>query len=210
MSDVCLRRYGYAPGDGDLTEEDLLTLFGVMVAEKLVGVTFHDGSITNWDEFRDFATSTQTWFYAFEQDGIFIGFAYFTGFSSSGNTAFMHYCCFREGRAGGFSEGLKRIEDLMLAKSALVNVIGVTPKRYRAANKVSVGGGFKHAITLPGCYALKRGDKTIISDAVVRVKTLQRSSVWAAAEEAKAEAKAGAQAPNRSRKRPSRSRTKKT
>ena len=97
---ITLHRYSPAlsADPHDLGWNELAMLWGLLKAENLVEVFFHDGHIRTLQDFTRFAANPGNWFYAAACDGVFIGIGVVNGFSSSGNTAYGHLVSFKEGR----------------------------------------------------------------------------------------------------------------
>lgn len=174
---VTLHRFSRTPGPGDLEYEDLLILWGLMRAEGLVDIFFHDGSVNTADAFIRYAASPATWFYAAKRGGEFIGIGVVNNFSSSGNTAYAHLASFACGRDGSFAEAGWLWFDLLHEAGGLDTIIALAPRCYRGVLAWLEAFGFKRALTLPRAAKLVRpgsrhGDGRV-ADLVVAVKDLR-------------------------------------
>ncbi len=92
--------HGQGGGDSGngLNMADLAVLWGILRAENLVEVFFHDGCVRDLAGFLRFATDRGNWFYAARQHGVWLGLGVVNPFSSSGNTAYGHLVSFEAGR----------------------------------------------------------------------------------------------------------------
>lgn len=175
---VTLHRFARTPEPGDLTLGDLVVIWGILKAENLVGVFFHDGGITSLPEFIRHATDETLWFYGAKQGGAFIGFGVVNNFSSNGNTAFVHLCSFAGGRTAGdsasspFAEAGRQWFRLLHDIGGIDTVIALFPARYRGlAHWVKIFG-FVERMRLPGALRLVRPTGVRVSDAIVCSKAL--------------------------------------
>lgn len=152
---ITWRRYACPATPGDLGPIDLLTIWGLLRAEGLVDILFHDGGIRCLDAFLEFAASPRIWFYAAESNGVIIGLAYCTDFTSSGKACSLHTCTFKPGRDGS---GLKAGEVLIrhLHDSGILTIAGMVPAPYRAAITFAKTLGFRPLTVLPQAIILHR------------------------------------------------------
>jgi hypothetical protein len=169
---IRLRRYSRNPSGDDLTPDDLIVLYGLLVRENLVEIFFHDGAVKSLGDFLAFATSPATWLYAGEEDGEFLGLGALNGFSSSGNTAFAHLVSCAGGRGERFLEAGRIWFRLLREAGGLRTVIAVLPACYRGARRFAGASGFVETMRLPGALAIRRAGKTRITDAVVGILDL--------------------------------------
>lgn len=169
---VSIHRYSRAQEPGDLTRDDLIIIWGLLKAERLLEVFFHDGGITTLNAFLKCATAPELWFYAARREGEFIGLGMINGFSSSGNTAYAHLVSFACGRDGSFREA-GRLWFEGLSKAGIETLIAVLPACYRGARRFAQDFEFNERLRLPGALHLARGDKGRITDAVVLLKDLR-------------------------------------
>lgn len=199
---VTLHRYARIPGPGDLTLDDLAVIWGVMRAENLVEVFFHDGIVTSLPGFIRYATDANTWFYGAKHRGAFIGLGVVNGFSPSGNTAFVHLCSFEGGRTplrdrhGEGAVATREAEQgelcspqrvverpaspfaeagrqwFQLLSRDLDTVLALFPACYRGVRQWVELFGFAKRMRLPGALRLVRQTGVRISDALVYSKTL--------------------------------------
>lgn len=174
---VTLHRFSHTPKPGDLDDEDLLILWGLMRAEGLADVFFHDGSVTTADAFVRYAANPATWFYAAKRGGEFIGIGVVNNFSSSGNTAYAHLASFACGRDGSFAEAGWLWFDLLHEAGGLDTLIALAPRCYRGVLAWLEDFGFKRALTLPRAAKLTRPGLRHghgrVADLVVAVKDLR-------------------------------------
>ena len=169
---VSIHRYARAQEPGDLTRDDLITIWGLLKAEGLVEIFFHDGGIATLNAFLRSAMAPELWFYAARRKGEFIGLGMINGFSSSGNTAYAHLVSFACGREGSFREAGRLWFD-GLARAGIETLIAVLPACYRGARRFAQDFDFKEQLRLPGALHLARGGKGRTTDAVVLLKDLR-------------------------------------
>ncbi len=169
-ANISIHRFSLRQEPGDLTGEDMLVLWGLLKAERLVDVFFHDGAVRDYAEFIRYARCNG-WFYAVKRDGAFIGIGVVNDFTSSGNTAFAHFCTFKGGRDGSFAVAA-RLWFAGLAEAGLDTLIAVLPHCYRASRKWAEDLGFKPVLVAPRALRLVRGGKYRTADACVYVKDL--------------------------------------
>ncbi len=176
---VTLHRYAENPEPGDLTRADLAVLWGIMRAENLAEVFFHDGSVDSLPGFIRYATDPSAWFYGVRHRGAFIGFGVANNFFSGGNTAFVHLCSFAAGRKAGdsanspFAEAGRQWFRLLHEAGGLDTVIAVFPACYRGVRAWTDIFGFTERARLPGALRVRRPSGDRISDALVRIKPLR-------------------------------------
>ena len=171
---IRLRRYSRHPSGDDLTPDDLVVLYGLLLSEGLVEVFFHDGAARSLGDFLHFAASPGAWFYAAEEDGEFLGLGAVNGFSSAGNTAFVHLVSFGAGRGEKFQEAGRIWFRLLRERGGLRTLVAVLPACYRGARRFAADAGFMETLRLPGALALRRRGKTRIEDAVVGILDLDQ------------------------------------
>ncbi len=164
---VTLHRFSTHPTPGDLTWNDLGTLWGLLRAESLVDVFFHDGIIRDIKAFAACAADPAVWFYAAKRDGEFIGIGIINNFSSSGNTAYAHLASFSGGRDGSFAEAGRLWFRLLRDGGGIDTLIAVLPGCYRGARRWSESFGFVERMRLPGALRLIRDSGIRVTDAVV-------------------------------------------
>lgn len=176
---VTLHRFSHNPEPGDLDVGDLLVLWGLMRAEKLVEIFFHDGSIGCAEEFIRYAADPSVWFYAARRDGEFIGIGVVNNFSSSGNTAYAHIVAFSCGRDGSFAEAGRLWFELLHDGGGLDTLIALTPWCYRGVRQWLESFGFRCIARLPAAVRLIRPDASYghgrVTDLAVTVKDLGES-----------------------------------
>lgn len=167
---ISLHRFCSNPGPNDLSRADLADLYGLMLAEGLVELYFHDASVRCLEEFMAFASSPDVWFYAAQKQGRWVGFGVCREFSGSGRCAMIHGCAFKDGRGADIRLAAREWLKLVHARGGLESVVTVTPHCYRGARKLVRDIGFTEAARLPGAMLLyRKGDRTVLTDAVVSV-----------------------------------------
>lgn len=169
---ITLHRYCSRQEPGDLAREDLVVLWGLLRAENLVEVFFHDGFVRDLTAFMAWAQNPAQWLYAARRDGEWIGMGVVNSFSSSGNTAYVHLVSFACGRDGSCREAGWILFDL-LASVGLSTLIAVLPACYRGAQAWAKSFGFVERMRLPGAFVLRRAHRARVTDAIVSIKTLQ-------------------------------------
>ena len=173
-----------------LSHSDLVVLWGLLRAENLVEVFFHDGSVRDLPGFVRYATDPANWFYAAQHNGLFIGMGVVNNFTSGGNTAHAHLVSFKAGRerphnpnhsaqagdqaatdtpdACPFAQAGRIWFDLLHRKGGLHTLIAVIPACYRGVRAWAESFGFVPRMRLPGALMLTRAQgKTRRSDACV-------------------------------------------
>lgn len=173
MSDITIHRFTERWTEGDLTAEDLAAIWRQLRAEKLVDVFFHDGAVRCYYDFLRYVRLTGCWFYAARRDGKYLGLGVVNEFSSSGNTAYVHFVTFKAGRDGSFAEAARLWFPALANVGGLDTLIAVLPGCYRAARAWARDSGFAETMRLPGALRLVRGAKARAADAVVSVKDLR-------------------------------------
>ena len=164
------------PAPGDLTTSDLAVLWGIMKAENLVAIFFHDGSVRSLPAFIAFAE--HSWLYGVRFGGAFIGFGVANMFSSSKRAAHVHLCSFRNGRLPGnsahspFAQAGRQWFDL-LQRGGLATCIALFPACYRTLVPWVTSFGFVERMRLPGALHVVRGNGSVrVSDALVYERSL--------------------------------------
>ncbi len=166
-----------------LAPADLAVLWGLLRAEKLVEVFFHDGCVRDLAGFVRFATDPANWFYAAKGNGLFLGIGVVNNFSSGGTTAYAHLVSFKAGRERPQSAGARARDtlstcpfaeagllwfELLRRKGGLTTLIAVIPACYRGVRQWAESFGFIARMLLPGALMLHRpGGETRRSDACV-------------------------------------------
>ncbi|MCL1939937.1 MAG: hypothetical protein FWG04_04685 [Desulfovibrionaceae bacterium] len=163
---VSLHRYSPRQEPGDLSEADLLDLWGLLKAEDLVRVFFHDGAVADVREFMAFATSPAQWFYAAKREGEWIGIGVVNGFSGTGAAAFGHLASFACGRDGSFREA-GMLWHALLRGAGVETLLGVIPACYTGALRWAKSFGYVERMRLKNALRIvgRRGGRVV--DAVV-------------------------------------------
>ncbi len=170
---VTLHRYSQHPAPGDLTRNDLGILWGLMLAEDLVEIFFHDGFVRSFAAFEAFAGDPDTWFYAAKKDGVFIGIGVVNNITNSGNTACAHLASFICGRDGSFAEAGRIWFELLRTAGGLETLIAIIPHCYRGTRRWAEAFGFVEKMRLPGAMILYRANgKTRRADECVYLLNL--------------------------------------
>lgn len=164
---ITLHRYSPHPEPDDLTKEDLVLLWGLLLAEDLVEIFFHDGAVRTLSGFLAYAADPGNWFYAAERDGRFIGIGVVNNFTSNGTAAFAHLCSFACGRDGSFSQAGRIWFRLLRDSGGIDTLIAVLPGCYRGARRFTEAAGFQFRMTLPGAVRLARSKGDRVTDACV-------------------------------------------
>ena len=172
MSDITIHRFTETWTEGDLTAEDLAAIWRRLRAEELVDVFFHDGAVCCYYDFLRYVRLSGCWFYAARRDGKYLGLGVVHEFSSSGNTAYVHFVTFKSGRDGSFTEAARAWFPVLARDGGLDTLIAVLPGCYRAARAWAKDLGFAETMRLPGALRLVRGPKARAADAHVLVKNL--------------------------------------
>ena len=171
---ISLHRYSWRQEPGDLSSEDLLVLWGLMRAECLVEIFFHDGSVRNAEAFLEYARDGRQWFYGAKRAGEWFGFIVTNGFSNSGKTAFSHFLVFENGRRGDSPFIARQHYKALMKDAELLTLVGAIPAKYRWAVKFAKHMGYVEKMRIPEAFLLKREDGDVLSDAVVTQLDLRR------------------------------------
>ena len=172
MSGVTIHRFTERWTEGDLTVDDLMAIWNQLKAEGLVDVFLHDGVVRTHYDFLRYVRLTGCWFYAARRGGEYLGLGVVNEFSSSGNTAYVHFVTFKAGRDGSFAEAARLWFPALANVGGLDTLIAVLPGPYRAARTWAKSLGFVETMRLPGALRIVRGPKSRAVDAHVLVKNL--------------------------------------
>ncbi len=174
---ITIHRFNEHWTEGDLTAEDLLDIWAQLRAEELVDVFFHDGAVRCYYDFLRYVRLSGCWFYAARRGGEYLGLGVLNEFSSSGNTAYVHFVTFKAGRDGSFSKAARLWFPVLARAGGLDTLIAVLPACYRAARNWAESLGFTRAVRLPGALRLARGPRGRTADACVLVKDLRKLKI---------------------------------
>ena len=174
MTNITIHRFTERYTEGDLNSEDLMRIWEQLVSERLVHVFFHDGVVRSYYDFLRYVRLTGCWFYAARgADGQYLGLGVLNDFSSSCNTAYVHFVTFRAGRDGSFTQAARLWFPVLARQGELDTLIAVLPACYRAARAWTEGLGFKQVLRLSGALSLLRGGKRKTTDACVLIRDLR-------------------------------------
>ena len=144
----------------DLSQDDLLTLYGLMLDEILLPVFFHDNkNHITLQFFCDYVLKPEHWFYALKQQGCFAGFIVINNFSSSGKCAFFHGCSFKACRGVYVKKAICDFLEFFSKHSKLESLVALVPRPYRAVRDMAIACGFLQLARLPKAMRIYRHNK---------------------------------------------------
>jgi hypothetical protein len=145
---------------GDISIQGAMFLWNDIRREGLDRVFFHDGSVTDAGQWRNYVLAPGQWIHVvLDGSGQWLAVVVANGFTSSGNTAFSHVMASRYGRANPLL--LREAAGLwfnLLREAGLRTLVGVMPVRYRSILRFAASLGYVEITRLPGALKLhKRG-----------------------------------------------------